>query len=118
MISDIARMTAARGRMDDVRTMKPDDYYVAGRRVPAVYNGMAIGADWMSVASFMGLAGLLYVNGYGGLAYVLGWLIDFHFPWLAIGTTVLTGVFVALLAGIYPSRRAANIEIREALEYE
>ena len=55
------------------RTTNTAQYFVAGRSVPAFYNGMAIGADWMSVASFMGLAGLLYVNGYGGLAYVLGW---------------------------------------------
>ncbi|MFT3957290.1 MAG: cation acetate symporter [Piscinibacter sp.] len=55
------------------RTMKPDDYFVAGRRVPAAYNGMAIGADWMSVASFMGLTGILYMTGFGGLAYVMGW---------------------------------------------
>ena len=55
------------------RTSNADQYFVAGRSVPAIYNGMAIGADWMSVASFMGLAGLLYANGFGGLAYVLGW---------------------------------------------
>ncbi len=55
------------------RTMQPADYYVAGRRVPAIYNGMAIGADWMSVASFMSLTGILYVTGFGGLAYVIGW---------------------------------------------
>lgn len=55
------------------RTSDPVEYYVAGRRVPAVYNGMATGADWMSAASFMGLAGTLYVSGYGGLAYILGW---------------------------------------------
>ena len=48
------------------RTMQPADYYVAGRRVPAIYNGMAIGADWMSVASFMSLTGILYVTGFGG----------------------------------------------------
>src|SRR6185436_411338 len=40
------------------RTTEAAQYFVAGRSVPAVYNGMAIGADWMSVASFMGLAGL------------------------------------------------------------
>jgi cation/acetate symporter len=55
------------------RTNEAAQYFVAGRNVPAIYNGMAIGADWMSVASFMGLAGLLYANGFGGLAYVLGW---------------------------------------------
>ena len=55
------------------RTTDPAEYYVAGRRVPAVYNGMAIAADWMSAASFLGLAGSLYLSGYSGLAFVLGW---------------------------------------------
>jgi len=55
------------------RTTDPAEYYVAGRRVPALYNGMATGADWMSAASFIGMAGTLYLSGYGGLAYTLGW---------------------------------------------
>ncbi len=55
------------------RTNVADDYYVAGRRVPALFNGMATGADWMSAASFIGMAGTLYVAGYGGFAFVMGW---------------------------------------------
>jgi cation/acetate symporter len=55
------------------RTTDAAEYYVAGRRVPAMYNGMATAADWMSAASFIGLAGTLYLQGYGGLAYVMGW---------------------------------------------
>ncbi|HOL64107.1 MAG TPA: cation acetate symporter [Accumulibacter sp.] len=55
------------------RTASVSEYYVAGRRVPAVFNGMATGADWMSSASFMGLAGMLYLTGYQGLSYVMGW---------------------------------------------
>ena len=55
------------------RTNVADDYYVAGRRVPAVFNGMATGADWMSAASFIGMAGGLYLQGYGGLAFIMGW---------------------------------------------
>jgi cation/acetate symporter len=55
------------------RTMLVSEYYVAGRRVPAFYNGMATGADWMSAASFIGMAGTLYALGYDGLGYVLGW---------------------------------------------
>jgi len=39
------------------RTAKVGEYYVAGRQVPAVYNGMATGADWMSGASFVAMAG-------------------------------------------------------------
>ncbi|NBQ96070.1 MAG: cation acetate symporter, partial [Betaproteobacteria bacterium] len=38
------------------RTTDASEYYVAGRRVPALYNGMATGADWMSAASFIGMA--------------------------------------------------------------
>lgn len=62
------------------RTTESSEYYVAGRRVPALYNGMATAADWMSAASFISLAGGLYVQGFsgtpdhpGGFAYILGW---------------------------------------------
>jgi cation/acetate symporter len=55
------------------RTAEVGEYYVAGRRVPAFYNGMATGADWMSGASFVGMAGTLFLLGYDGLAFVLGW---------------------------------------------
>ncbi len=55
------------------RTGQVSEYYVAGRRVPALYNGMATGADWMSAASFVGMAGTLFLLGYDGLAWVLGW---------------------------------------------
>ncbi|ARI76156.1 sodium:solute symporter family protein [Halobacillus mangrovi] len=49
------------------------DFYVASRGVPPVFNGMAIGADWMSAASFIGLAGTVMILGYDGLAYIMGW---------------------------------------------
>jgi cation/acetate symporter len=55
------------------RTTDAAEYYVAGRRVPAVYNGMATAADWMSAASFIGLAGTLYLTGFNGLAFIMGW---------------------------------------------
>ncbi|HVF64073.1 MAG TPA: VC_2705 family sodium/solute symporter, partial [Casimicrobiaceae bacterium] len=55
------------------RTSDATEYYVAGRRVPALFNGMATGADWMSAASFIGMAGTLYLTGYGGLAFIMGW---------------------------------------------
>lgn len=62
------------------RTTDALEYYVAGRRIPALYNGMATAADWMSAASFISLAGTLYLQGFsgssgqpGGLAYVMGW---------------------------------------------
>ncbi len=55
------------------RTTDAEEYYVAGRRVPAIYNGMATAADWMSAASFLSLAGTLYLTGYSGLAFIMGW---------------------------------------------
>ena len=55
------------------RTSDSDQYYVAGRGVPALYNGMATGSDWMSAASFISMAGALSVQGFSGLAYVMGW---------------------------------------------
>ncbi|RYY74393.1 MAG: cation acetate symporter, partial [Comamonadaceae bacterium] len=62
------------------RTTDPEEYYVAGRRIPPMYNGMAAAADWMSAASFISMAGGLYLQGFGGsegqaggLAYILGW---------------------------------------------
>ncbi len=55
------------------RTTDEVEYYVAGRRVPAFYNGLATGADWMSAASFIGVAGTLYLTGYNGLAFIIGW---------------------------------------------
>jgi cation/acetate symporter len=55
------------------RTMQVDAYYVAGREVPALYNGMATAADWMSGASFVALAGGIYFGGYPYLGFVVGW---------------------------------------------
>ena len=49
------------------------EFYVAGRGVPPIFNGMAIGADWMSAASFIGMAGTIMLLGYDGLAYIMGW---------------------------------------------
>ncbi|AVP58320.1 VC_2705 family sodium/solute symporter [Pulveribacter suum] len=82
------------------RTTDPEEYYVAGRRIPPLYNGMAAAADWMSAASFISLSGALYLQGFsgtseqpGGLAYLLGW----------------TGGFVLVALLIAPHLRAMNL---------
>jgi cation/acetate symporter len=67
------------------RTAQVSEYYVAGRRVPAFYNGMATGADWMSAASFVGMAGTLFLFGYDGLAWVLGWTGGFVLVSILVG---------------------------------
>jgi len=82
------------------RTSDADEYYVAGRRIPSMYNGMAAAADWMSAASFISLSGALYLQGFGGssgqpggLAYLLGW----------------TGGFCLVAMLVAPHLRAMNL---------
>ncbi|HJO05361.1 MAG TPA: sodium:solute symporter family protein [Acidobacteriota bacterium] len=48
-------------------------FYIAGQGVPAIANGMATGADWMSAASFISMAGLISFMGYTGTVYLMGW---------------------------------------------
>lgn len=55
------------------RTSDLDQYFVASRTVPGVYNGMATAADWMSAASFLGVAGTLFYSGFEALALLVGW---------------------------------------------
>ncbi len=67
------------------RTKAISQYFVAGREVPSVYNGMATASDWMSAASFISMAGLIMSLGYDGLAYIMGWT----------GGYVLLAIFIA-----------------------
>jgi len=55
------------------RAGSTSEFYVAGGGVHPVLNGMAIGADWMSAASFISMAGLIAFLGYGGSVFLMGW---------------------------------------------
>src|SRR6056297_2947756 len=55
------------------RAKDTNDFYAAGRSISKVGSGMAIASNWMSAASFLGMAALMYGSGYHGLAYVVGW---------------------------------------------
>ncbi|MDQ2051404.1 cation acetate symporter [Natronolimnohabitans sp. A-GB9] len=55
------------------RVAAVDELWVAGRSIGPIENGMAIGANWMSAASYLGVAALIATLGYFGLAYVVGW---------------------------------------------
>ncbi|MDA3866402.1 MAG: VC_2705 family sodium/solute symporter [Salinivirgaceae bacterium] len=55
------------------RAKDTNDFYAAGRSISRVGSGMAIASNWMSAASFLGMAALMYGSGYHGLAYVVGW---------------------------------------------
>jgi len=50
-----------------------EGYYAAGRSISRVGSGAAIASNWMSAASFLGMAGIMYGSGYHGLSYVVGW---------------------------------------------
>ncbi len=103
------------------RTSDAAEYYVAGRRIPAVYNGMATAADWMSAASFISMAGGLYLQGFsgtpsqaGGLVYVLGWTGGFCLvallvaPYLrGMGLFTIPDYFAARYGGHWPRQIAA-----------
>ena len=55
------------------RAGSTSEFYAAGGGVGPVQNGMAIGADWMSAASFISMAGLIAFTGYGGSVFLMGW---------------------------------------------
>jgi cation/acetate symporter len=55
------------------RASTTGDFYIAGQGVHPVINGMATGADWMSAASFISMAGLISFMGYDGAVYLMGW---------------------------------------------
>jgi len=57
------------------RTKTATDFYAAGRGVTGLQNGMAIAGDYMSAASFLGIAALVYMNGFYGLIFSVGWLV-------------------------------------------
>jgi cation/acetate symporter len=55
------------------RAKDTQDYWAAGRKISRVGSGMAIASNWMSAASFLGMAAIMYGSGYHGLSYVVGW---------------------------------------------
>ncbi len=113
------------------RTADASEYYVAGRRIPAVYNGMATAADWMSAASFISLAGGLYLQGFsgaggqpGGLAYVLGWTGGFCLvamlvaPYLRrMGLYTVPDYFAVRFGGRWPRMIAAMAAVLVSFTY-
>jgi cation/acetate symporter len=57
------------------RTKSAEDFYAAGRSVTALQNGLALAGDYMSAASFLGIAGLVALSGFDGLFYSIGFLV-------------------------------------------
>ncbi|MFC5476394.1 sodium:solute symporter family protein [Paraherbaspirillum soli] len=93
------------------RTSEVSEYYVAGRRVPALFNGMATAADWISAATFISLAGGLYLQGFDGLAYIIGWTGGYCLVALCIAPYLRKfGQYTIpdFLAARYPGRHGGN----------
>ncbi len=57
------------------RTKTTKEFYAAGRSVSAFQNGLALSGDYMSAASFLGIAGMVALKGYDGMIYAVGWLV-------------------------------------------
>ncbi len=57
------------------RTRSAQDFYAAGRGITGLQNGLAIAGDYMSAASFLGISGLVFLSGFDGLIYSVGWLV-------------------------------------------
>ncbi|MEZ5498503.1 MAG: sodium/solute symporter [Steroidobacteraceae bacterium] len=57
------------------RTRTTEDFFAAGRRISGRQNGFALAGDYMSAASFLGIAGLVATSGFDGLIYSTGWLV-------------------------------------------
>ena len=104
-------MDAAIGALNFTRWL--DEYSVAGRMVLAFFNGMATGTDWMSTASFISMAGQIWLLRYDGLAYIMGWtggyvLLTMLFaPYIRKCGQFTTPDFVATRFGEHP--RAARL---------
>src|SRR3982075_152383 len=84
------------------RTGTAVQFWAAGRQIKGWQNGLAIAGDYMSAASFLGIAGLIAFNGYDGFMYSVGWLVAY-----------LTALF--LIAE--PIRNAANYTMADVLAY-
>ena len=97
------------------KTRTTDQFYAAGRSVTAFQNGLALAGDYMSAASFLGIAGLVAVSGFDGLIYSVGWLVGWPIvmfliaePLRNLGRYTFADVLAARLRA-RPIRIAASI---------
>ncbi|GAB6174928.1 cation acetate symporter [Paradesulfitobacterium aromaticivorans] len=83
-------------------TKTTTDFYAAGRSISGVQNGFAIAGDYMSAASFLGIAGLIALNGYDGFMYSVGWLVAY---------------IVVLILVAEPMRNSGKFTMADVLAY-
>ena len=79
------------------RAHSTGDFYIAGKGVLPVANGMATAADWMSAASFISMAGLIAFLGYDGSVYLMGWTGGYVLLALLLVVVTFLGLAVLLV---------------------
>ena len=84
------------------QTKTATDYYAGGRSFSGFQNGMAIGGDYMSAASFLGIAGIIALYGYDGFLYSIGFLV----AWL-VALLLVAGL--ALLSPLMPTKELRSL---------
>src|SRR3984893_2159712 len=77
MFGVIVRITLGITFWASRRNRTTTEFYAAGRQISGVQNGIAVAGDYMSAASFLGIAGLIAFNGYDGFMYSVGWLVAY-----------------------------------------
>lgn len=84
------------------RTTGTGDFYAAGRSLTGFQNGLAIAGDYLSAASFLGIAGLVALYGYDGFMYSIGWLM---------------GYVIVLFIIAEPFRNSGNFTVADVISY-
>jgi len=81
------------------RTKTAKDFYTAGGGITGFQNGLAIAGDYMSAASFLGISGMVYMSGYDGLIYSIGFLVvgQLFFSWLQSNLEILVNIHLQTL---------------------
>src|SRR5437764_1173840 len=84
------------------RSSGASNYFAAGRRITGWQNGIAVAGDYMSAASFLGIAGIIAFQGYDGFMYSVGWLVAY---------------LTVLLVVAEPLRNAGKYTMADVLAY-
>ncbi len=98
-----------------LRSQAAADFYVAGRSIPAVVNGAATAADWMSAASFLSMAGIIAFLGFDALPYVIGWTLGYTLmaftiaPFVRKSGTYTVPELIERLAGNWSTARVIAV---------
>ncbi len=100
-----------------IRSQSTGDFYVAGRSIPALVNGAATAADWMSAASFLSMAGIIAFLGFDALPYVIGWTLGYTLmaftiaPFVRKSGTYTVPELIEKLAAGWPTARVIAVII-------